>query len=120
MHITSEFPQPTSIGGRHFFARHEVENYKRKLMGLTPTERDPVAPITFVTAQQLSDELQINRRTLGRRIRGRIRGEAAHTPSDSAQPRPEQRPASSQRSRPVPACSSSVQRGRLPNKTGKR
>ena len=73
----ADFPISTISGARHFFARHEVENYKRKLMGLTPVERDPAAPITFVTAQQLSDELQINRRTLGRRIRGRIRGEAA-------------------------------------------
>jgi hypothetical protein len=72
----AEFPFSKRIGGRHFFARHEVENYKRKLMGLTPTDRDPAAPITFVTAQQLSDELQIDRRTLGRRIRGRVRGEA--------------------------------------------
>jgi hypothetical protein len=77
MDATSEFPISTSIGGRHFFARHEVEAYKRKLMGLRPAERDPAAPITFVTAQQLSDELQIDRRTLGRRIRGRVRGEVA-------------------------------------------
>ena len=46
-------------------------------MGLTPTDRDPAAPITFVTTGQISNELQINRRTLGRRIRGRIRGEAS-------------------------------------------
>jgi hypothetical protein len=45
-------------------------------MGLTPTDRDPAVPITFVTTGQISNELQINRRTLGRRIRGRIRGEA--------------------------------------------
>ena len=31
-------------------------------MGLRPADRDPAAPITFVTAQQLSDELQIDRR----------------------------------------------------------
>jgi hypothetical protein len=77
MHITSDFPPSSLIGGRHFFARHEVENYKRKLMGLRPADRDPAAPITFVTAQQLSDELQIDRRTLGRRIRGRVRGAVA-------------------------------------------
>jgi hypothetical protein len=77
MDATQDFPISTSIGGRHFFARHEVEAYKCRLMGLTPTERDPATPVVFVTAQQLSDELQINRRTLGRRIRGRIRGEVA-------------------------------------------
>lgn len=36
-------------------------------------QRDPSAPITFVTAQQISDELQIDRRTLGRRVKGRVR-----------------------------------------------
>ena len=49
----AEFPISTISGGRHFFARHEVENYKRKLMGLTPIDRDQAAPIMFVTAQQL-------------------------------------------------------------------
>jgi hypothetical protein len=77
MHTAPDFPQPTRAGVRLIFDRHEVEQHKRRLMGLTPTERDPAAPITFVTAQQLSDELQIDRRTLGRRIRGRIRGEVA-------------------------------------------
>jgi hypothetical protein len=77
MHASSEFPQPTRIGGRLMFDRHDVENHKRQLMGLTPTDRDPAAPITFVTTGQISNELQINRRTLGRRIRGRIRGEAS-------------------------------------------
>ena len=68
-----DFPAPTSIAGRLYFDRHEVENYKRALMRLAPVERDPAAPIAFVTAQQISDELQIDRRTLGRRVRGRIR-----------------------------------------------
>ena len=44
------------------FDRHDVENHKRQLMGLTPTDRDPAAPITFVTTGQISNELQINRR----------------------------------------------------------
>jgi hypothetical protein len=77
MDPNQDFPTPTRIGGRLFFDRHEVENHKRKLMRLTPIERDPSAPIVFVTAQQISDELQIDRRTLGRRIRGLIRGKAA-------------------------------------------
>jgi hypothetical protein len=79
MNIAPEFPQPTRIGGRLMFDRHDVENHKRQLMGLTPTDRDPAAPITFVTTSQISNELQINRRTLGRRIRGRIRGEAVRS-----------------------------------------
>jgi hypothetical protein len=76
MTTQANFPIPTRMGGRLFFDRHEVENHKRKLMRLAQLERDPSAPIAFVTAQQISDELQINRRTLGRRVRGRIRGEA--------------------------------------------
>jgi hypothetical protein len=71
----TEFPIPASIGSRLFFDRYEVENYKRALMRLAPIDRDPAAPIVFVTAQQISHELQIDRRTLGRRIRGRVRGE---------------------------------------------
>ena len=77
MHTAPDFPQPTRIGGRLMFDRHDVENHKRQLMGLAPTDRDPTAPIVFVTAQQISGELQIDRRTLGRRVRGRIRGEVA-------------------------------------------
>lgn len=68
-----EFPTPVRMGGRLFFDRHEVENHKRTLMRLAPVERDQSAPITFVSAPQLSDELQIDRRTLGRRIRGLVR-----------------------------------------------
>ena len=70
----ADFPIPTRMGGRLFFDRHEVENHKRKLMRLTPIERDAAVPIAFVTAQQISDELQIDRRTLGRRVKGRVRG----------------------------------------------
>jgi hypothetical protein len=73
----ADFPIPIRMGGRLFFDRHDVESHKRKLMRLAPIDRDPVAPIVFVTAQQISDELQIDRRTLGRRIKGRVRGEAA-------------------------------------------
>jgi hypothetical protein len=69
----ADFPVPTRVGGRLFFDRHEVENHKRSLMRLAPIERDPSTPIVFVTAQQISDELQIDRRTLGRRVRGRVR-----------------------------------------------
>ena len=55
--------------------RYEVENYKRLLMGLPPVERDPQTPITFVSAKQLAAELPFGRRTLGRRVKGRISGE---------------------------------------------
>ena len=69
----TNFPTPVRMGGRLFFDRHEVENHKRKLMRLTPVERDPATLIVFVGAPQLADELQIDRRTLGRRIRGLVR-----------------------------------------------
>jgi hypothetical protein len=81
----AHFPTPVRMGGRLFFDRHEVENHKRQLMRLASVERDPSTPIVFVTAQQISEELQIDRRTLGRRVKGRIRGEAAHTPHSSPQ-----------------------------------
>jgi hypothetical protein len=70
-----DFPIPTSIGGRLFFDRHDVEQYKRLLMGLTPFDRDPAVTIRLATANQICDELQIDRRTLGRRVKGRVRGE---------------------------------------------
>jgi hypothetical protein len=56
-------------------------------MGLTPLERDPREPIQLVTAGQLCGELQINRRTLGRRVRGRIRGEADSAAEDAPEVR---------------------------------
>ena len=77
MATQTEFPFPVLFGGRLRFDRHEIENHKRALMGLAPIERDPDAPIKFATAQQISAELQINRRTLGRRVKGRVQRNAA-------------------------------------------
>jgi hypothetical protein len=68
-----DFPPPVRVGGRLFFDRHEIENHKRALMGLSPLGRDESTPIQFATAEQVTSELQIDRRTLGRRVRGRIR-----------------------------------------------
>jgi hypothetical protein len=65
-----DFPSPFRLNGRLMWDRHAVENYKRALMGLEPVERDPQAPITFVTARQLTAELPYGRRSLGRRIKG--------------------------------------------------
>ena len=73
MNEQADFPTPVRVGGRLFFERHEVENHKRKLMRLAPVERDSSKSISFATANQVCDELQIDRRTLGRRVRGRIR-----------------------------------------------
>jgi hypothetical protein len=74
-----EFPTPARVGGKLLFDRHEVENHKRGLIGLESLKREPSVPISFVTAQQIAVELQMDRRTLGRRIRGRVRGEEAQS-----------------------------------------
>lgn len=70
------FPAPFRHAGRLVWDRHDIENYKRTLMGLRPIERDPQSPIVFVTAKQLSDELPYGRRTLGRRVKGRVQDES--------------------------------------------
>jgi hypothetical protein len=67
-----DFPSPFRHAGRLIWDRHAIENYKRILMGLLPAERDPQAPIVFVTAKQLTEELPYGRRTIGRRMRGRV------------------------------------------------
>jgi hypothetical protein len=91
----TQFPAPIRFGGRLRFDHHEHENYKRALAGLPAVERGEGESIRFVDASAVCADLAIDRRTLGRRVRGHIRGEAAHTPSDSAQLRPQQRPAAS-------------------------
>jgi hypothetical protein len=68
----NDFPAPFRHAGRLVWDRHDIENYKRSLMHLPPVERDPRATIVFVTAKQLADELPYGRRTLGRRVKGRI------------------------------------------------
>jgi hypothetical protein len=61
------------------WVRHDVENYKRALMGMPPIERDPETPITFVTAKQVTAELPYGRRTIGRRVRALAPGVAQST-----------------------------------------
>jgi hypothetical protein len=72
---STEFPAPIRHAGRLVWDRHGIENYKRALIGLPPLGRDPEAPIKLVTAKQLADELPFGRRTLGRRVRGRVQAE---------------------------------------------
>jgi hypothetical protein len=72
---TIDFPAPFRHAGRLVWDRFLVENYKRALMGLPPLERDPNAPIVFVTAKQLAEELPYGRRTIGRRVKGRVQDE---------------------------------------------
>jgi hypothetical protein len=67
-----EFPAPLRLNSRRLaWDRFEVENYKRRLLGLELLERDPSKPIVLVTARDLEAELPYGRRTLGRRIKGR-------------------------------------------------
>ena len=60
-------PRPRRNNGRLFFVRHELENYKRQLLGLEPISELP-AVIELVSANEVSRELGYTRRTLGRRI----------------------------------------------------
>jgi hypothetical protein len=76
MRSTPDFPSPTTrIGGQWRFDRHAHENYKRALAGLPAVERGLDEPIRFVDAKTVCADLAISRRTLGRRIRGRVRGD---------------------------------------------
>jgi hypothetical protein len=76
MSLQPEFPAPIRFGGRLRFDQHEHENYKRSLAGLPRVERGVGDPIRFVDASAVCADLAIDRRTLGRRVRGRIRGDA--------------------------------------------
>ena len=82
MSESPEFPAPHRHSGRLLWDRFEVENYKRLLIGLPPVERDPQMPISFVTARQLTAELPYGRRTIGRRVKGRIQGEPLPTAAE--------------------------------------
>ena len=81
MSTSPDFPAPFRINGRLMWERFGVENYKRGLMGLPSVERDPQAPITFVSAKQLTAELPYGRRTLGRRVKGRVQDEPHPAPA---------------------------------------
>jgi hypothetical protein len=75
MSLQLEFPAPVRFGGRLRFDQHEHENYERALAGLPEVERDEAEPIRFIDASAVCAALAIDRRALGRRVRGRIRGE---------------------------------------------
>jgi hypothetical protein len=75
------FPAPFRHAGRLVWDRHDIENYKRSLMGLALVERDPGAPIILVTAKQLEGELPYGRRTLGRRVKGRVQDDLNRAPA---------------------------------------
>jgi hypothetical protein len=73
---TPQFPAPSRFGNRLRFDAFEVERFKRELAGLPAVERGEGERIRFVAASAICSDLGINRRTLGRRIAGRVRGEA--------------------------------------------
>ena len=75
--LAPEFPAPFRYNGRLRFDQHECESYKRGLLGLPAVERDPQQPIRLIDPDAVASDLAIDRRTLGRRIRGRVRGEEA-------------------------------------------
>ena len=78
MSLQPAFPSPVRFGGRLRFDQHEHENYKRALAGFPVVERAHEAePIRFVDASAVCADLAIDRRTLGRRVRGRIRENSA-------------------------------------------
>lgn len=75
MSLQPAFPAPIRFGGRLRFALHEHEAYKRALAGLPAVQRNEAEPIRFINASAVCADLAIDRRTLGRRVRGQIRGE---------------------------------------------
>jgi hypothetical protein len=71
--VSPEFPAPARFGGRLRFDAFDAERYKREFAGLPALVRDPQQPIRFVDASAICRDLGINRRTLGRRVAGRVR-----------------------------------------------
>jgi hypothetical protein len=71
--IDPQFPAPFRRNGRLFWDRHDIENFKRALIGLAPLERDPTVPITFVTSREVTAQMPFGRRTVGRLVQGRER-----------------------------------------------
>ena len=82
MSLAPEFPALIRFGGRLRFDQHEHENYKRALAGLPAVERVGAEPIRFVDASAVCADLAIDRRTLGRRVKGRVREETYEPASD--------------------------------------
>jgi hypothetical protein len=72
-----DFPTPVKINGRLFFEDLSVENYKRSILGLPPLGRDDTARTTLIPAKKVAAEFGFGRRTLGRRIKGRVQDESA-------------------------------------------
>lgn len=79
------FPRPVrQNGGRMFFIRGELENYKLALAGLPP--RSPSEIIEFVPATKVAAEFGFNRRTLGRLVEAAEAEDIAPTEIARAKP----------------------------------
>jgi len=75
------------VAGSLLFIRHEVEAYKRALVGLPPEPVRPGEVIYFVTVNALAVELSASRATIKRRIKERRladEAEAAAAPKTTA------------------------------------
>jgi hypothetical protein len=77
MEDKADFPIPSRMNGRLYFDRYAVENFKRRLVGLGPVDRDPREPIMFVDATKVASEFGVSRRTVSRLITGRVLGDTA-------------------------------------------
>jgi len=66
-----EFPTPTRLGGRLYWNRADLENFKRALLGLPQIAANESARIELVPASQVTSEFGFGRRTLGRRVANR-------------------------------------------------
>ena len=86
--LPSPLPFPRAVWGKAPFDVFEVERFKRELAGLPLLERDLSQPIRFVDARDVCRDLGVDRRTLGRRVRGRIRGETSHLAGEQADEAP--------------------------------
>lgn len=75
------FPAPINLNGRNFYQRSRVEHYKQSLiaqaLGHPLPEYVPPTVEEFVPSKGVTKELGCSLRTLGRRIAGLSKSEAA-------------------------------------------
>jgi hypothetical protein len=65
------FPAAKKVAGSVLLLRHELESWKRALVGLPPEPIPPSAPICFVTIAQAARELSVSKTTIKRRLNER-------------------------------------------------
>ena len=62
------FPKPVTIRGIYFFQRHDVENFKRLLMGLQEIPADLDSPIELVKLSTFAEEIDCHPLTIKRHL----------------------------------------------------